>query len=65
MQLNPSDNSNGRLVEATKVIIEFTKPVVSVLGCVLVGSIITYGLFLFGKIVWAFLAMFIQALGQL
>ena len=29
------------------------------------GSIIIYGLFLFGKIVWAFLEMLIQALGQL
>jgi len=65
MQLNPSDNSSGRFVEVFKKIIEFTKPVISVLGCALVGSVIIYGLFLFGKIVWAFLEMLIQALGQL
>lgn len=64
MQLNLSDNSS-RFTKAFRGLIEFTKPVVSVLGCVLVGLIIIYGLFLFGKIVWAFLEMLIQALGQL
>ena len=63
MQLNLSDNSD-RFTKAFRILIEFTKPVVSVLGCVLVGSIIIYGLFLFGKIAWVFLKMLIQALGQ-
>ena len=63
MQLNLSDNSD-RFTKAFRILIEVTKPVVSVLGCVLVGSIIIYGLFLFGKIIWAFLEMLLQALGQ-
>lgn len=63
MQLNLSDNSS-RFTKAFRGLMEFAKPVVSVLGCALVGSIIIYGLFLFGKIVWVFLEMFFQALGQ-
>lgn len=64
MQLNPTDNSSGRFGEATKVIIEFTKPIVTIFGYVLIGSIIIYGLFLFGRIMWSFLEMLLQALGQ-
>jgi len=63
MQLNFSDNSS-RFTKISRDFIEFIKPVVSLLGCILIGSVIIYGLFLFGKIVWVFLEMLFQALGQ-
>ena len=63
MQLNLTDNSN-RFVRTFRGIVDFIKPVVKVLGYAMVGSIIVYGLFLFGKIVWAFLEMLLKAVGQ-
>ena len=64
MELNLSDNSENRLVRAFRGFIDFIKPVARVLVYALVGSIILYGLFLFGKIVWAFLEMLLKAVGQ-
>ena len=64
MQLNLSDNSKNRLVRAFGGLIDFVKPIASVLGYALIGSIIVYGLFLFGRIVWAFLEMLLHAVGR-
>lgn len=63
MQLNLSDNSN-QFVRAFRGLIDFIKPVVKVLGYTLIGSIIICGLFLFGRIVLAFLEMLLKAVGQ-
>ena len=64
MQLNPSDNSENNLARAFDRLIDFAKPVASILGRSLFASIIIYGLFLFGRIVWAFLEMLLKAFGQ-
>jgi hypothetical protein len=64
MQLNLSDNSENNLARAFGRLIDFAKSAVSVLGCVLIGSVIIYVLFLFGRIVWAFLEMLLKAFGQ-
>jgi len=64
MQLNPSDNSENNLARAFDRLIDFAKSIVSVFGCVLIGSIIICGLFLFGRIVWTFLEMLLKAFGQ-
>ena len=63
MQLNLSDNSN-RFVKAFRELTDFIKPVANILGYTLVGSIIIYGLFLFVRIIWAFLEMLLKAIGQ-
>ena len=64
MQLNPSDNSENNLARAFGRLIDFAKPVASILGRSLFASIILYVLFLFGRIVWAFLEMLLKAFGQ-
>ena len=64
MQLNPSDNSENNLARAFDRLIDFVKLVASILGRSLFASIILYVLFLFGKIIWAFLEMFLKAFGQ-
>ena len=63
MQLNPSDNSS-RFVKIFGRLIDFIKLITSVLIYVLLGSVIIYGLFLFGRIVWSFLEMLFKAVGQ-
>ena len=64
MRLNFSDHSN-RFEKTSKGLIEFIESAAKVLLYTLLGLIILGCLILFGKILWSFLEIFFQALGQL
>ena len=64
MQLNQTDDSRSRFGQTFRGCIELIRRSAVFLFWSAIVSIIASGVFLFGKILWGFLVMFLKAMGE-